>query len=317
MLNILKRFIHNRIFHGDNSENFTRQIEKYFHSKINFLKSNKKLHLSEDQIVRIDNAFSAYCVAFKDNLRIYSASNINYPPIYSHSGVELGVHIMEKNPPWDAELLEDFDMPGMITREEAKYYKWISEFYSGKGRVVELGPWLGASTRSIIAGLRSNQAFAGQKLLVFDDFVWRKSWMDPYVEEKDRLANHQSFRHLFDRYTAPVAPDLTVQRARFAAYDGNESVPPLQWNSGAIELMFVDCGRTIAANEGWYSALSPYFIPDKTIVVLQDWRVHREVPFRWYNQTELFTLSKKQELQMIHELNDGGAATFLYVGGRQ
>lgn len=317
MLNILKIFIHNHIFHDNNPEYFTRQIENYFRKKINFLKSNKKLHLSEDQIERIDNAFSAYCVAFKDNLRICSGSNINYPPIYSHSGVELGVHIMDKNPPWNAELLEDYDMPGMITREEAKYYKWISGFYSGKGRVVELGPWLGASTRSIIVGLRSNQAFSGQKLLVFDDFVWRKSWMDPYVEEKDRLANHQSFRHLFDRYTAPVAPDLTVQRARFAAYDGNESVPPLQWNSGAIELMFVDCGRTIAANEGWYSALSPYFIPDKTIIVLQDWRLHREVPFRWYNQTELFTLSKKQELQMIHELNDGGAATFLYVGGRQ
>ena len=39
-------------------------------------------------------------------------------------------------------------MPGMITDEEAQYYEWIGTFYQRAGAAIELGPWLGKSTKT-------------------------------------------------------------------------------------------------------------------------------------------------------------------------
>lgn len=46
---------------------------------------------------------------------------------------------------------------------------------------------------------------------------------------------------------------------------------------------------------------------------MQDWRLHRERPRKWYNQTKDFT-DKNPSLELIHEIKDGGIATFLYRG---
>jgi hypothetical protein len=266
------------------------------------------------QIERVLIAIENYTVDIKDYCRRASSYRLEQPSLRSIRGEPLGIYVMEDNPPWKSVNATKYNVPGMITREEAQYYKWLAGFYAGSGRVVELGPWLGSSTLSIVEGLRNNDAFKREKLFVYDDFVWRKSWMDPYVKDEWRLENHQDFRHLFDKFTGGVASELSVQRARFAIYDGNESVDPLVWENGKIEMLFVDCGRTIEANQGWYLTLSKYFMPGHTLIVMQDWRLHREIPMRWYNQTELFTQSKADELQMVHELRDGGVATFIYKG---
>ena len=48
--------------------------------------------------------------------------------------------------------------------------------------------------------------------------------------------------------------------------------------------------------------------------MMQDWRLHREVPVQWYNQTKQFTDSKGNQIELIHELTNGGLATFLFRG---
>jgi hypothetical protein len=79
-------------------------------------------------------------------------------------------------------------------------------------------------------------------------------------------------------------------------------------------LCFVDCGRPIAANEAWYGLLSRHFIAGRTLLVLQDWQTHKEIPEKFQNQMKLFTDSKGSQLEQIHELHNGGVATFLYRG---
>jgi len=272
--------------------------------------------ISPVDIVEIENLADQLKVSINDLCRKAKAAHSSPPSeIHSFDDTEqLGNYVMCDAPPWKTFPSNITETPGMITGEEASYYDWLTRFYKGLGRVVELGPWLGSSTIAINTGLRMNPNFANQKLKVFDDFIWRKSWMDPYVRKEDRLPNHANFRHLFDRYTSAIANDLEVHQSRFAIYDGNDAVAPLQWDKGNIEMIFVDCGRTIEANEGWYNRLSHYFIPGVTLVVMQDWRLHREVPRKWYNQTEIFTESKGDQLQLIHEVSDGGIATFIYKG---
>jgi hypothetical protein len=105
-----------------------------------------------------------------------------------------------------------------------------------------------------------------------------------------------------------------VRTERIAPDRLNACLPPLTWADGPIEMCVVDCGRSIEANEAWFSRLEPHFIPDRTLIVMQDWQLFKEIPVRWYNQTQLFTAGKGRTLDLVHELARGSVATFLFRG---
>jgi len=207
----------------------------------------------------------------------------------------------------------------MITNEEMSYYAYLGAFYQGSGRVVELGPWLGQSTFKILEGLIPNPNFKGERLFVFDDFIWRSAWMDAIYDRfgapaEARPENHHSFEPLFKAYTKSIAQYMQVQTRRISTCKENSHLSQVAWENGPIEICYVDCGRTIEANEAWYRAFRPSFVPGKTLIVMQDWQVHKELPAKWYNQTRQFTESKGAALDLIHELCHGTTATFLYRG---
>src|SRR5262249_3008108 len=126
--------------------------------------------------------------------------------------------ILSDAPPWAGEQLPVETVPGMITDEEKRYFRWVGRAYTGEGAVVELGPWLSCSTHHIVAGLRRSDSFTGRKLHVVDDFVWRSAWMDAYYDLPDRPANHGDFRPIFDRYTAPIASQIVAEKAKLTDY---------------------------------------------------------------------------------------------------
>lgn len=223
-------------------------------------------------------------------------------------------HILDRAAPWVAAPVREYGVPGMISDEERRYYDWIGGAYSGAGEVVELGPWLGRSTLHIVRGLMASPAFRGRVLHVFDDFVWRASWMDDYYREPDRPGDGACFQHIFERYVAPVADLLEVRRAKIADHGDNSFLPDLTWAGGPIEIAYVDCGRTFEVNEAWYRALGPAFIPNRTLVIMQDWQLYKELPPQPYNQTKEFTDSKGPTLELLHELVAGAIGTFLYHG---
>src|ERR1700724_3939290 len=126
----------------------------------------------------------------------------------------ISVSVMSPDAPWLDTGIETINTPAMITKEEAQYYTYLGGFYEGVGRAVELGPWLGASTQHIVLSLAKNPRFAGERLHVFDDFTWRKTWMDKYASDEERLPQHASFRHLFEKYTEKVRDLLEVQQVK-------------------------------------------------------------------------------------------------------
>ena len=185
----------------------------------------------------------------------------------------LQTYLREDRPPWDHLHVNAITMPGMISDEVAKYYEYIGSEYQGHGEAVELGPWLGKSTRHIIRGLNKNPKFVGKQLYVFDDFVWRL-WMNPFISDDQRLPNHSDFCHLFEKYVRDIRPHLNVIKGKIVDYDGNENVAPIKWNGTPIEIMYIDCGRHIEVNEGWYRIFSPYLIPGMSLLIMEDWGTH-------------------------------------------
>jgi hypothetical protein len=198
----------------------------------------------------------------------------------------------------------------MLTTEERQYLRWIGVNMPDDGAVLELGPWLGQSTRCILEGLPR-----GMSITTVDDFIWR-NWMDPFLNDTglEVPGIHTDFSSLFRVLNHDLLPRLTICRNRLSVFDGNDDVPPFAWSGGPIRLLVVDCGRTIEVNETWFRLVQSSLIPNETLVVMQDWRLFREVPFRWYNQTRQFTDSHRDCLVPQHEVSDGGLASFMYVG---
>ena len=216
---------------------------------------------------------------------------------YSGNNV-LRKSILSSDAPWLNTKISDAQIPGMITGEERRYYSWISQFYTGQGEIVELGPWLGCSTFYIIGRLAKNPNFKGKKLHVYDDFVWRSGWMDRSYPGDDRPRDHEDFKYLFDKFIAPVREFISAKRSRLSTgeleedygkvinpYDKLGEIPPLRWETDPVEILFVDVGRTIDVNEAWWRVFFPHFIPNKTLIVMQDWQTHKGVPTKWYNQS--------------------------------
>jgi hypothetical protein len=234
------------------------------------------------------------------------------PRLSSHDGAHvLAVSMLEGQPPWSHGPAISCVSPSMLTDEERSYYQYVGRFYEGSGAVVELGPWLGCSTRHLLHGLRANPRFAGGRLYVFDAFVWHE-YMAVYYDGPARPAAGESFRALFDRFTEDVAAHMEVTAVRIADEPGNLHLPPLDWTRGPIEMCAIDCGRTLEVNEAWYAKLAPHFIPGRTLIMMQDWGTHDEVPERSYNQTKIFTDRHADALRPVHELAHGDLATFLY-----
>jgi hypothetical protein len=240
--------------------------------------------------------------------------------VSSRRTAPLQTFVMDANAPWLAATVAPVEAPSMISDEEAQYYEYIGALYEGRGAAIELGPWLGRSTHHIVRGLRKSSHFRSKKLYVFDDFVWRASWMDRHVPEHLKLPNHADFRPRFESFVRPIQSDLVVSVGRISDalnkdtklgdYAGNEHLPRIAWDGQPIEIMYIDCGRTAHVNEGWFEVFSSSFVPDLTLLLMQDWRTHRERPRRPYNQTLQFTVNHP-ELELIHEVSQGSLATFL------
>jgi len=107
---------------------------------------------------------------------------------------------------------------------------------------------------------------------------------------------------------------LIIKQAKICNYDGNEHLPLIEWIGKPIELIVVDCGRTLAVNEGWWAVFSDSFIKDKTLIIMQDWQNHKRVPEIFWENTKIFTDSKLESIELIHEVKNAGIAAFLYRG---
>src|SRR5262245_44725765 len=71
-------------------------------------------------------------------------------------------------------------LPGMTSWAERRYFQaYARDDFEGRGELVDLGCWLGATTVALASGLAGNRRrrTARRRVHAFDSFVWR-----PYME---------------------------------------------------------------------------------------------------------------------------------------
>jgi len=145
----------------------------------------------------------------------------------------------------------------MLATEEKKYLFWLGKsVWSGRGLVVEIGPWLGGSTVSMAAGMRASGHDARARLHAVDNYRWR-TFMAARAElplragdsfEPHFLANLSAYSDIVVSH-ALALPDETVAGDREAgdkrATDA-EAVPAFDGlpGDGPIEILFIDGAKS-------------------------------------------------------------------------
>ena len=268
----------------------------------------KVLSARRDTVLRLRNTLN-------DKIRILeTAAKVSVLRDPGQAAQRIPVSILSKSAPWNEATWKEPSIPGMITEEEGRYYKWLGSFYLGLGEVIELGPWLGKSTVCIVDGLLDSAKFPGKKLHVFDDFRWRAGFMNNYVTDDLKMLDDADFLPLFRSMTAGRADSIDARAVAIQLQSWNAALPALEWNQSPIEMVFVDCGKAFLENEAWFDVLSPHFIKDVTLIVMQDWRAHRKVPRKPHTQIWHFTETRGSSFELIHETIGGDVGTFLWRG---
>lgn len=176
------------------------------------------------------------------------------------------------------------EIPTMISKEEREYlYELTSNYWTGKGSIIEIGPWLGGSTYCLASGMKDSIHNGHRKLLVYDNFIWRKFMGD---RANLKLLEGDSFYnefikniHEFKEYVVPfraslpdevVINDKTASKRRQKEFEIKELIKNCP--KDPVEILFIDGAKSWTGMKYLLNEFYTYFIPNKTLLVCQDYK---------------------------------------------
>ncbi|MDH3310520.1 MAG: hypothetical protein OEM95_07530 [Gammaproteobacteria bacterium] len=181
----------------------------------------------------------------------------------------------------------------MLYHEEKQYLVWLTaEKFEGWGAIVDLGPWLGSSSAALAEGLKRRSR--PDKVHSFDLFKWALSYMEESAHVD--LNDGEDFLPLFIREIGDYAERIEPRREDLMRY---------RWDSGPIEILFVDAAKTWELTNAILRGFGDNLIPGQSRVVLQDFRFHRThwLPLIFDSRPDLW--------QEIESVEDGTTVTFM------
>ncbi len=157
------------------------------------------------------------------------------------------------------------DVPGMISPNERAFLEFYAKsLYSGKGEIVDLGTWFGASSYALARGLSSNRNVTEKKKRIhaYDPFYWEAS-LDPHVAGtrfEGLLSPGDDYQHVFNEFLQPYS--------EFIVATGD--ISKHGWTGKPIEFLFIDAMKNPWVTIDILKFFYPYLIPGKSLVVYQD-----------------------------------------------
>lgn len=171
--------------------------------------------------------------------------------------------------PWNAAGIAVPDparaVPTMLSAEEGRLLYWLArDRLQGLGAVCDLGCFLGGSTARLAAGI------AG-------------SGRDTPVHAYDHFTIHepQKRRHLAPAGIALDGTDMLPLARQFLApwpfvHLHRRDIRRQRWDGGAIELLFIDAGKSPESADAIARTFMPHLVPGHAIVLQQDYQHWRQ-----------------------------------------
>lgn len=153
-------------------------------------------------------------------------------------------------------------VPTMLSDEEGQLLYWLTaEYATGAGAVCDLGCFAGGSTARMAAGIATSGHDA--HLHAFDNFTIQDGQKEQYL------------------YTAGITPFegeemLHAVKQLLAPWESFTTLHPgdireTSWRGDPIEILFIDAGKTPHTADAIARRFMPYLIPNRSIVVQQDY----------------------------------------------
>lgn len=197
-------------------------------------------------------------------------------------------------------------LEGLITKWEQGYLQWYCQHkYSGRGEIVDLGCYLGASTISEAIGLEKNRQvhFKDHRIHAYDIFVvlTLERGQTPYFKNTSLEGKYQEGESFLDEFRQRINPWANL----IEIHPGD--LTQIGWNGEkAIEVLHNDASKNWALTNSILQNFYPSLIPGVSIVVEQDF-AHCGVP--WLH---LIRYSLKDYFEPVGHLPLSGSVIFKY-----
>ncbi|HET9419252.1 MAG TPA: hypothetical protein VFO30_07920 [Chthoniobacterales bacterium] len=153
---------------------------------------------------------------------------------------------------------------GMTTWHEQDWLRtYAARTYQGRGVIVDLGCFLGATTISLAEGLALNPYRKEQQIHAYDLFRWSKGF-ELWAQGKGiegRFADGESFLPEFLKRTERWRDYIIVHE---------QDLTQGQWQNGAIEFLLIDAMKTAEITSAILRAFFPDLLPGIGHVAHQD-----------------------------------------------
>jgi hypothetical protein len=200
-------------------------------------------------------------------------------------------------------------VPSMLSRSEVDYLYWLaSTTYSGRGRIVDLGCFLGGSTMPLVRGLIASAAGAGApNMLTYDSFV-----MDSDTSPRFPLGlgSGDSFRPVFETYLRDYLERITIREGWLPSEFTRETAARLYPEQEPIEILFIDIAKLWPVHDVVLRTFGPHLLPG-AVVIQQDFKHHATY---WLG---LHMLQLRDCFEPQHNVMGGASVSFRCTRGIQ
>jgi hypothetical protein len=176
--------------------------------------------------------------------------------------------------------------------------------YQGRGAIVDLGCFLGATTIALAEGLALNRKAKCKQIHAYDLFRWSKGF-ELWAEGKGvegRFADGESFLAEFLKRSEPWRDYIAAHK---------EDLAQAQWRNGPIEFLLIDAMKTAETASAILRAFFPNLIPAVSYVAHQDF-AHAYTP--WIH---LITFRLREYFSVVADVPASGTTVFRCEGALQ
>ena len=190
----------------------------------------------------------------------------------------------------------------MTTANELLFLdRYSRHAYSGRGKIVDLGCWLGATSAALADGLSGGPYAETQSVVeAYDLFEWQE-WMNPI---KEGIGAKVAFR-VGECFHSHVLKGLAIygKRVSVRKVDLTSYRPPDDWQ---IEFLFIDAMKTWRLAKSIAASFFPHLMPGDSLVVQQDFAFHHPS----VSTNHLLMWHLKDFFEPIHHVPDSCSVVF-------
>jgi hypothetical protein len=190
----------------------------------------------------------------------------------------------------------------MVTDEELHFLETYARFsYTGAGKIVDLGCWLGATTEALARGLRDNPSrnrFA-QPIDSYDQFLWQE-WMTPIAQGLGVPSAFREGDEFFNFAESALKESLPLVRLWRVDLAQEQIVRE------PVEFLMIDAMKSWPLANAISRSFLPKLIPGRSLVVQQDFGHYHQITAT----NHIFMWSLRDWLEPVHQIPASTSVVF-------